>query len=50
MLAGEKARFGEPIRFDLSGLGIRSTERRAERAYVIVAEARDDCPAFQLFL
>jgi Protein of unknown function (DUF3616) len=50
VLAGEKARFGQPIRLDLGGLGIRSIERRAERAYVIVAGARDDCPAFQLFL
>ncbi len=49
--AREKARFGTPIRLDLGGLGIRSIERWAERdTYVIVAGARDDCPAFQLFL
>lgn len=51
VLQGEKARFGAPLRLDLGGLGVRSIEHWPERnQYVIVAGARDDCPAFQLFL
>lgn len=51
VLAGEKARFGAPIRLNLGDLGIRSIEHSPQRnQYVIVAGARDDRSTFQLFL
>lgn len=50
LLQGKKARFGEPIRLDLGGLGVRSIERLPQQgAYLIVAGPFNDEGTFRLF-
>jgi hypothetical protein len=50
VIQGEKARFGEPIRLNLGGLGIRSIEPWGkQRGYLIAAGPFDDHGSFQLY-